>query len=332
MKRLWLGLALAAGALAAGKTGFEDAFWDVQYSAPGLKPLLAERSGELLFAGKCEGGVRLTIGVIESATLADAQRARAAAKVNWKKAGRKIEGLQEGDSPYPWALFAEPRLEVFTAQHGYAWVARGYHCFVIHAEVFERTDKSAEAIRAALRGLRLGERDQAAVLAARVGLERGIEPTDPVALYLAGVDYATGRRFRRTHTPLARRLLERARANLKPDTLEPADLWQLFETGGDSWMSEPGRDPARAMVWFAAAEEAANKLEEQRETRAAGSAYNLACAASLAGRIDEAFAALNRAYRDVKPVSDDHVSGDKDLENLRRDPRWETFWHAKVKN
>ena len=46
----------------------------------------------------------------------------------------------------------------------------------------------------------------------------GIEPTDPVALYLAGADYATGRRFRRTHTPLARRLLQRAR-------VFPHDVW-----------------------------------------------------------------------------------------------------------
>jgi hypothetical protein len=305
VRRAALLLALAGPLLAAGGKLFEDAFWDVRYQAPGLKPLLAAKTGERIYAGKCDGGVRLTIDVIESATPADAVRECAAAKLTWKKAGRKIEDLQEGDSPYPWVLFAEPRLEVFVAQHGYAWVARGHHCFVIHAEVFERTDRSAAAIRAALKGLRLGPRDEAAVLAARIGLERGIEPTDPVALYLAGVDYATGRRFRRVHVPLARRLLERAWANLKPDTLEPDDLWQLYETGGNCWMSEPGRDPARAMVWFAAAEDAANKLEEQRETRAAGSAYNL---------------------------TDDHVSNDKDLESLRRDPRWEVFWHDKVKN
>jgi hypothetical protein len=330
--RVLVGLALTATVLAAGGKPYEDAFWDIRYGAPGLQPLMAAKTGERIYAGKCDGGVRLTIEVLEFPTPMEASAVRATAKETWKKAGRKIEGLQEGDSPYPWVLFAEPRLEVFVAQHGYAWETRGYHCFVIHAEVFERTDRSADAIRAALKGLRVGPRDECAILAARVALERGIEPTDPIALYLAGVDYATGRRFRRTHPPLARRLLERARAHLKPDTLETDDLWQLYETGGNSWMAEPGRDPAKAMEWFVEAEKAANKLEERREERAAGSAYNLACAASLSGKLDEAFAALHRAYRDVKPVTDDHVSNDKDLENLRRDKRWEVFWHSKVKN
>ena len=332
MRRAWLVLALASTLLAAAGKPFEDSFWDIRYGAPGLQPLLAAKSGELLFTGKCDGGVRLTVSVLEFPTPTEASTARASAKAAWKKAGRKIEAMQEGDSPHPWVLFAEPRLEVFTAQHGYAWVSRGFHCFVIHAEVFERTDRTAGAIRTALKGLRVGQRDEGAVLATRIALERGLEPTDPVVLYLAGVDYATGRRFRRTHVPLARRLFERARANLKPDTLEPDDLWQLYETGGNSWMAEPGRDPARAMVWFVEAEKAANKLEERREERAAGSAYNLACAAALSGKLDEAFAALHRSYRDVKPVTDDHVSNDKDLESLRRDPRWEIFWHAKVKN
>ncbi len=61
------------------------------------------------------------------------------------------------------------------------------------------------------------------------------------------------------------------------------------------------------------------------------SAYNLACVCSLAKEIDDAFAALYRAYADGKPVADGHVSQDKDLENCRRDERWHAFWRDKVK-
>lgn len=49
--------------------------------------------------------------------------------------------------------------------------------------------------------------------------------------------------------------------------------------------------------------------------------YNLACSYSNLKRVTRAFAALKKAfalgYRDIE-----HMQTDEDLENLRRDPRW----------
>jgi len=50
--------------------------------------------------------------------------------------------------------------------------------------------------------------------------------------------------------------------------------------------------------------------------------YNLACSYSNLGRLNQGFAALKKAlalgFRDV-----DQIEDDADLENLRRDPRWD---------
>jgi len=50
--------------------------------------------------------------------------------------------------------------------------------------------------------------------------------------------------------------------------------------------------------------------------------YNLACSHSNLGRINQGFAALKKAlalgFRDIE-----HIREDEDLENLRRDPRWD---------
>ena len=52
--------------------------------------------------------------------------------------------------------------------------------------------------------------------------------------------------------------------------------------------------------------------------------YNLACSYSLVGEIDSAFAALEKAaalgYRDVR-----HIEKDKDLDNLRKDKRYQNL-------
>jgi hypothetical protein len=61
--------------------------------------------------------------------------------------------------------------------------------------------------------------------------------------------------------------------------------------------------------------------------------YDLACCYSLMGRLDDAFAALDKAWARAAdwgpPVTDDDLKGDKDLENCRKDPRWAKFLASK---
>ena len=60
------------------------------------------------------------------------------------------------------------------------------------------------------------------------------------------------------------------------------------------------------------------------------SRYNLACAYSLLGRLDEAFEALVQAYASGPPEAvaelKTDAKEDADLANLRRDPRWKDLY------
>jgi hypothetical protein len=110
---------------------------------------------------------------------------------------------------------------------------------------------------------------------------------------------------------------------MKEDTFTPEQRWLLYESGGVARAAAP----VEAAEWHAKAEEAAKALEgPRRADRAAQSAYHLARALSQAERIDEAFAALRRAFSETKPVSAAQLSGDRALDNLRRDPRWPPLW------
>jgi tetratricopeptide (TPR) repeat protein len=50
--------------------------------------------------------------------------------------------------------------------------------------------------------------------------------------------------------------------------------------------------------------------------------YNLACAQSLAGKLDDAFASLDKALEDGQNLSDTLLATDHDINNLRKDPRF----------
>src|SRR5262245_57312708 len=60
------------------------------------------------------------------------------------------------------------------------------------------------------------------------------------------------------------------------------------------------------------------------------SAYNAACALARAGRKDEAFKWLDKAY-EVGFDLDEYLDRDSDLRSLRSDPRWGAF-RSKVLN
>jgi len=55
--------------------------------------------------------------------------------------------------------------------------------------------------------------------------------------------------------------------------------------------------------------------------------YNLACSLALTGRLDQAFAALDRAVR-LGYGDFEHLARDPDLEALRADPRYRKFLRA----
>jgi len=331
-------LLLAVGALAqAPRTGakpWRDEFWDVGLTVPGLEPLLPSPEVERIYEGRADGDVRIVLSVIENAQPADAKAARAARRAEWEAGKRALAGVREegpDDDARLWA--EETRYEVFTELHGYRWVPRGFHVFELHAWVRDRHPESEGAIRQALDGLRVGPRDDASLLARRIGLTFGRPSDDPEVLAEAGIEYATGQRYRVLHTTLARRMFERAKPRLSEAKLEPHELWRIQFNGGLAYLGGDPRDPATAVEWLLEAEKTAATLaaDQQPVERKAQSAYNLACAASLAGNLDLAFAALERAYAEIRPVTDSHISDDRDLENCRKDPRWEPFWMATVK-
>jgi len=147
-------------------------------------------------------------------------------------------------------------------------------------------------------------------------------------LLAAGREYLSGQRYRVRSPALAAKVLALARAAMKPDTFKPLETWTLYEYGGLALAED---QPAQAISWHAQAEKAASKLPEGADEHRRQSAYNLACVCARAKKIDQAFAALYRAYEGGEPVTDAHVSQDKDLKNLRRDERWHAFWRDCVK-
>jgi hypothetical protein len=322
--RILLAAAILAGALGAqereNKKDFklEDSFWGVAYTTPGLKKLLALGDPGLIFRGKA-GDLAIAIRVYESETekpvkswLEEAKRKRFAKGVD----------LIAGPA---WVRYKRTSLAGFHEHHQHSFFARGHHCFELHVRA-DREDATA-SLEAAATGFELAKQAPGTLLVARIARERGRPLDDPGVLLEAGGAYVTGK-YRMTIPALAQRVLKHARKTMKPDSYEPDQLWRLYEFGGLALHDDA---PLESMEWHARAEEAADKLQANRAESKRKSAYNLACAASLAKRIDEAFAALYRAYDGGKPVTDSHVSADRDLENLRRDERWHAFWREKVR-
>jgi len=234
--------------------------------------------------------------------------------------------FDEGDQ----LLYVEKSASGLQRHHGRAFHARGDHiCFEIQAQVLRKTDSSAAALQAALNGMEVQSEAHGTLQVLRSARQLGRGLDDPLVLLQAGQNYAQGKGALPPIPSLAVPVLTHARAVMKEDSFTPTQLWTLHGSGGRALMAL--KKPKEAIDWYAEAERAARKIPESGEERAANSAYNLACACSLAEELDRAFSALHRAYERVKPVTDGQVSDDKDLENLRRDPRWHVFWQTKVK-
>jgi len=303
---------------------FEDGYWGVSYSAPGLKEgSSAARSPLKIFDGKCDGDVVVEIVLLPERAMKASERKEA-----WKadRAAKKKEAqdAQEGDDPAPWIVFAEQSLAGFNRHHGYAWYARGMHCFELHAFVQEKSETSGAAIAAALKGLKVGEdRNDCALNVMFAAKQSGKPLDDPQVLIMAGFAY-TYNEQQEQMPQLAIPLLRRGLA--KSEGLDAQVRWRGQDALGMSLLV------ARKL------DEAVVELKKSEEQARAGGlpwwvpCYNLACAESLAGKLDDAFASLERALgAPERVVDDEHLSSDPDLENMRKDARWEKFWRTVVK-
>jgi len=340
MRTLAIALLLAAAALAQsgelvdGK--FVDKTWDFTYETPGLERTAANLAAQpnVLFEGRAAGGVQVEISVLEAPEQMPAKDWMGRQQELWKKAKREMADLETNAEGTPWLVFTETKLDVFTEQHGYAFFTRGTQCFLVHAYVADKTDKSAADIKKALLGLKLGESPGASLFALVIAQQTGRKVEDPWVLMQAGRAYGqTGNPNQKPNYAMARAMFKKAREGMKEDTFTNQELWMLYEFGGLSFLNEPGRDPKTAIEWHGKAEEAAKKLsdEDGRVDAQAMSAYNLACAYSLAGDVEKGFEALHRAFADKLAVDKGHLSSDPDINNLRKNQElWDKFWKEKV--
>lgn len=311
-------LVLAGATFENGK--LTDPLWNVTYEVPGLSRILSPGNPAVLFTGRCPGGILVELEVLEGERQEDGAAWRKERRAAWAKAKRKLEDVREGDTPFAWLFATELKYGAFRRHHGYAFVARGYHCFEVHAWVAERTAGSEAALRAALEGLAVGKDEGCGLAVREVAMTRGRPDLDPKVLVAAGIEYVHGRR---AHLPLAAAVLRRARRLAKPGELDKEELWRLYRYGGDALLRSGAA--LDAADWLREAEKAAPKPDDARRD-----AYDLARACAVAGKLDEAFAALHRAFAEGLVVSKARLSTEKELGSLRKDPRWEDFWMARV--
>ncbi|MHC4491315.1 MAG: hypothetical protein ACYTDU_06795 [Planctomycetota bacterium] len=311
-------LILAGATFENGK--LSDPLWNLTYEAPGLSRILAPGNPAVLFTGRCPDDVFVEITALEGDQQEDGAAWRKRRRAAWTKAGRKLEEISEGDIPFAWTFATEKKYGVFKRHHGYAFVVRGYHCFEVHAWVAERTAESETALRTALKGLALGKDEGCGLAVREAAMAQGRKDLDPKVLLAAGIEYARGRR---AHLPLAAAVLRRAKNVAQPRELEKEERWRLYRVGGDALLRSGAT--LEAIDWLQQAEKAAPEPEDARRD-----AYDLARACSLAGKLDEAFAALDRAFVEGLAVSKARLSTEKELGNLRKDPRWEKFWLERV--
>jgi hypothetical protein len=285
----------------------KDAFWGYEFKLDGVRRLLALGDPALLMRGKA-GSITIELRVRESAAPRTLAQWIDELTKGWT---RKFEQRPDG-------LAYTVSRAGFVTHVRRVLVVRDLHCFDLQL-VSGRPDAAFDAAAAALK---VAKRAPGTLMVVRIALDRGRRPDDIDVLIDAGVEYVTGQTYRTVNLALARRVFAQARARLEKEKVKKERRWWVLEYGGLALAELP----AEAFSWHRRAEGFAPDGDKRRQ-----SAYNAACSASRAKMLDEAFAALDRAYEGGKPVPDEHVSGDKDLENCRRDERWHTFWSRRVK-
>lgn len=277
----------------------------------GLKKLITPTDPNVIFRGRAAGDVYVDLSVREGVSNVAAIRKATVPK--------KGEGVREGEEPRPWIFYTIKKYGAFEEVHGHAFYARGPHWFEVHAWVTDKTPSAEKDIRAALDALKPGADPGCGLRACRVAAQHGREPLDPEVLMEAGRQYLADEQ-----PALAAGVLKRARAIAKPDSLKKEDEAALLRYGGLALLGTG--EAGEAVKWLHDAEKA-SEGEKAHEA-----AYDLARAAAVAGMLDDAFGALDRAFAEGLVVSKARLSREKELENARKDPRWEDFWMKRVQD
>jgi tetratricopeptide (TPR) repeat protein len=242
-----------------------------------------------------------------------------------------MKGAEQGDDPAPWITYEEPSASGSMRRHGYAWTVRGCRAFVVHAHVAADAEGGAAGVKAALAGLKVGEETGAAVFVEVASRESQMPYDDPGVLDAAAQRYLDDKASLGARPAIAESLLLRAVENLPGSPLErkPPAVLQLHMNLAVAQMKMKRYDQSIATLTKCL--DLAAK-SERRGPDGAMVQYNLACALSLAGKLDEAFAALEQAFPAAEwaPVTLDHAKSDEDLVNCRTDPRWQKFLAARA--
>lgn len=313
------------------KGHLSDPYWGVTYDLPEVEEKKGERQAGRLLDGAA-GRVQVDIGIWEFADALSAKERRDAEKKKWEEKKREMKDAAQGDDPAPWITFEETSPSGSLRRHGYSWTVRGCRAFVVHAHVAADAEGGAEGVKAALTGLKVGPETGAAVFVQVVSKANEMPYDDPGVLRAAAERYLDDKATLGARPLIAEELLRRAMENLPGSPLErkPDGVLDLTQAMAIAQMKLKRYDDAVATLTKCL--DLATKTDRPGP-HGAMVQYNLACAYSLAGKLDEAFVALEKAFPAAEwaPTPVDHAKKDEDLENCRKDPRWGTFLEARAK-
>lgn len=301
-----------------------DPYWGLTYALAGLEEKKTERPAGKLFDGRA-GKVQIEVNIWEYADELSAKDRRNEQQAMWERKGRARNDAATGDDPAPWITFQEEGASGGMRRHGYAWYVRGCRAFVVHTHCAAENEGAAEGVKAALFALTVGPETGAAVFVPVVSREmNGIPYDDPGVLHSAGEKYLQDVPPRLS---IAEGLLRRSVAALPGSRLErsPTAMMVVNRSLGNCLLQEKKFE--EGLGFLQKALEFAAKTDSFGPDQAAVH-YDIACAYSQLGKLDEAFATLTKAFANPNfppPVPDDHLKKDPDLENCRKDPRWAKF-------
>lgn len=296
---------------------FRDTAWAVTFRAPGLDETTRLGGPNQLFAGECADGTRVEITVTEGAAETAGAAWASAIVAGWESDGRSMSGRRDvAKAPAPTVLFTDHGLGDDLRRHGYAFHHRGLHMFLVHAVADGRDPRCDEKILASLGELELGEDRGTCLRSQETSRATGIAADDPTVLRQAAFAYVwDDPKNPLLGAHLLERVLERGDARFDRD-----ELPVVQGIVGVGYLSARKLD--RAAEWLARAEKGERDLGRPRG-EAARHAYNLACAYSLDGKLDEAFDAMGRcAESGAWPAYWKHAQSDSDVDAMRDDPRW----------
>lgn len=300
---------------------YVDEYFGLRFSCEGLKKGFGFGGPKTLFSGTCGDGTEIEIQVEEAPSPVVPANILPMVKKGWEQDGQRRSEIVEGSEPRPWALFVQESLAGFKRHHGYAYYARGTQVFIVHAQIREMTETSADTLKAHIQRLEVGAATESYLLAHLVAAQTGKDPRSVMVRLQAGVGYVNNEQFK--NIKVGRALLEGALAEVKDGDLPADGMWQAVSALGMAQLLDEAREPA-VTTWKRAI--ALAEKTSQAATLGANSWYNLACAYSLLGRLDEAFDALGKSLSmpeaENRSQLREHAQTDPDLEAMRKDPRW----------